>query len=388
MTKISGIILLWLASVSLLPAQGITFTEGNWAALKAQALEADKVIFMDAYTTWCGPCKWLAANVFTDEAVGAFMNEHFINVKFDMEKGEGIELAETYGVLAYPTLLFINGNGELVHRICGAKPAEGFLEDAKQVVQGDDLLIGKQKAYEATPEDPTLAADYLVALAEGCAESNGLETVFYEGLTPEQRMQPYAIEVMENYPPALSSATFAFLAENIARYTDAYGDAPAAIVTQAVVNKLRPLLYNDLEAYPEEKAALLARNLPGIDEAILSLDLSYYERTDNWLAFAEQATQYIDRYASDDANTMNNLAWTVYESTDEPAAIAAAIEWARIGIDIAPSYSIWDTYAALLLKHGQTVEGKAAVAKAIAIAKAEGEDYSATEALLEEYEEE
>lgn len=385
MTRIGGFILCWLACSLLAPAQGITFTTGNWAEVKAKALAEDKLLFMDAYTTWCGPCKWLAANVFTDEAVGAFMNDNFINVKFDMEKGEGIELAETYGVRAYPTLLFINGNGELVHRICGAKPAEGFLDDAKQVAQGDDLLINKQKAYTATPEDPSLAAAYLIALAEGCAESNGLETTFYEGLTPEQRMQPYAIEVMENYPPALSSATFTFLTENIDRYTEAYGDAPAAIITQAVVNKLRPLLYNDLEAYPEEKAALQARNLPGVDEALLSLDLSYYERTDNWLAFAEQATQYIDRYASEDANTMNNLAWTVYESTDEPAAIAAAIEWARSGIELAPSYSIWDTYAALLLKHGQTAEGKAAVAKAIAAAKAEGEDYSATEALLEEY---
>ena len=83
---------------------------------------------MDAYTTWCGPCKRMAAEVFTEPEVGRFYNENFINVKIDMEKGEGIELARQYDVYAYPTLLFINGEGELVHRGLGYQDFVQFYE--------------------------------------------------------------------------------------------------------------------------------------------------------------------------------------------------------------------------------------------------------------------
>ena len=84
-------------------------------ALAAQQ-EEPKKIMIDVYTTWCGPCKWMAKNTFTDKAVGEYFNANFVNAKFDMEKGEGPELAQLYQVRAYPTLLFISAAGELVHR--------------------------------------------------------------------------------------------------------------------------------------------------------------------------------------------------------------------------------------------------------------------------------
>ena len=58
---------------------GIQFAEGSWEEVLRQAAEQNKLIFVDVYTDWCGPCKMMSRNVFPASEVGAFFNEHFIN---------------------------------------------------------------------------------------------------------------------------------------------------------------------------------------------------------------------------------------------------------------------------------------------------------------------
>ncbi|MEY3442865.1 MAG: hypothetical protein RLZZ519_1146 [Bacteroidota bacterium] len=109
------------------PATGIDFFHGTFAEAQAKAKRENKLIFMDAYTSWCAPCRFMAANVFTDQSVGEYYNAHFVNIKVDMEKGEGPDLSRRYSVMAYPTLLFIDGNGEVKSRVMGGKPAAEFI---------------------------------------------------------------------------------------------------------------------------------------------------------------------------------------------------------------------------------------------------------------------
>jgi thiol-disulfide isomerase/thioredoxin len=113
---------------------GITFFQGTFAEAQAAAKSQGKLIFMDAYTTWCGPCRWMAANTFTDGDVASYFNKNFINVKMDMEKGEGPTLARKYAVNAYPTLLFIDDAGNVKHRALGAKKPDAFVAEGKTAV--------------------------------------------------------------------------------------------------------------------------------------------------------------------------------------------------------------------------------------------------------------
>jgi len=92
---------------------GILFFEGTWQEAILKAKKENKLIFLDAYTTWCGPCKAMQKNIFPNEKVGELFNKNFINVKIDMEKGEGIALAKKYNVRAYPTLFFIDAQETL-----------------------------------------------------------------------------------------------------------------------------------------------------------------------------------------------------------------------------------------------------------------------------------
>jgi thioredoxin 1 len=114
--------------------KGIKFEEISYEEAIKKAKSSNKLVFIDAYAIWCGPCKWMAANTFTDEEVGQFFNANFINLKIDMEKGEGPELARKLQVTAYPTLFFINKDGEIVKRVLGAKPAKEFLKIGKSVL--------------------------------------------------------------------------------------------------------------------------------------------------------------------------------------------------------------------------------------------------------------
>lgn len=65
----------------------------------------NKLVFMDCYTSWCGPCKMMAEKILPLKEVGEYMNGRFVCIKVDMEKGEGPKLAQKYQVSAYPTFL-------------------------------------------------------------------------------------------------------------------------------------------------------------------------------------------------------------------------------------------------------------------------------------------
>ena len=116
-------------------ADGIQFTDASWRDILKKAKAEKKVIFLDAYASWCGPCKLLQKNVFTKKAVGDFYNEKFINVKMDMEKGEGPALSQVYPLEAYPTLLFIDGNGRVLKKVLGLQTPENLIAIGKSVKQ-------------------------------------------------------------------------------------------------------------------------------------------------------------------------------------------------------------------------------------------------------------
>lgn len=113
--------------------EGIVFTHGSWSEILKKAKAEKKIIFFDAYTTWCGPCKLLQKNVFTRADVGDVFNKSFINVKVDMESGEGPKLAEKYPLEGYPTLLFIDPDGKLVKQVIGYQNPETLIKIGKKI---------------------------------------------------------------------------------------------------------------------------------------------------------------------------------------------------------------------------------------------------------------
>ena len=116
---------------SLNTDSGINFLKISFEEALVMAKKENKLIFLDCYTTWCGPCKWLENNTFREEKVGEYFNNNFINIKIDMEKGEGKELNNRFAVSAYPTMLLINQHGELQKRLMGSMNGTKLLNQIK-----------------------------------------------------------------------------------------------------------------------------------------------------------------------------------------------------------------------------------------------------------------
>lgn len=112
----------------------IHFIEDAWTAALKQAAAENKYIFVDAYATWCGPCKMLRATTFKDPKVIVFYNKNFINVSMDMEKGLGPKLAAEWQMQAYPTLIIFNPKGKAVLGTVGYIKAGEMLKFGREAL--------------------------------------------------------------------------------------------------------------------------------------------------------------------------------------------------------------------------------------------------------------
>ncbi len=164
MKKIFFSCLALLFTVCTFANEGIQFTEGAWKQILKKAKTENKLVFIDVYTSWCGPCKMMSAETFPQKKVGDVFNAKFINYKIDAEKGEGIQIAQKFEVHAFPTYLFVNGDGELVYRVVGYMKADPFLEEAKIAIREKNdpkPLVQWEKEYNSGKRDKDFLIAYL-----------------------------------------------------------------------------------------------------------------------------------------------------------------------------------------------------------------------------------
>jgi len=146
--------IVWALSMLLITtfasAAEINFMDNPaWSTVLEKAKKEKKMIFLDGYATWCGPCKSMDAETYKNQAVADYYNANFINVKYDMEKGEGPKLAEQFQVTAYPSLLFLNADGNMLHKGVGYHEAADFVSLGKTAKDpASQFYTLKSKAME------------------------------------------------------------------------------------------------------------------------------------------------------------------------------------------------------------------------------------------------
>lgn len=114
---------------------GIKFEKGAFSSILAKAKSENKLVFMNVSASWCGPCKRMASDVFTQKKVGDYFNSTFVNAKFDAEVGEGVSIAKKYEVRSYPTFLLLDGDGNVVGKLIGGSGPDEFIKQIKALAE-------------------------------------------------------------------------------------------------------------------------------------------------------------------------------------------------------------------------------------------------------------
>jgi thiol-disulfide isomerase/thioredoxin len=147
----------------------VRFDGMGLASAQIQARHEKKIVFLDLYTTWCAPCKWMDAHVFADSALGQLLNDQAINIRLDAEAGDGPRLVQQFSVGSYPTYLFMKADGTILSRIEGAMNVARFTQKVNFVLSlmNDQPLDVYQQNFEKGQRDePFLTAFFYRQFAE------------------------------------------------------------------------------------------------------------------------------------------------------------------------------------------------------------------------------
>ena len=151
-------------SVMAFAQTGVDFQHLTFDEALAKAKAEKKLVFVDCYTTWCGPCKMMTTKIFPMKEAGEFFNPRFVCVKFDMEQGEGKELKNKLGVRAYPSFFIIRPDGTVQHAVVGGDELEPFIERVKKGLNEKTSLLYLNQQYEKGKMNKKQLLAYKVAL--------------------------------------------------------------------------------------------------------------------------------------------------------------------------------------------------------------------------------
>ena len=380
-----------LLSTFSLSAQEIQFRELTFAEAKKAAQEEEKPIFMDCYTTWCGPCKWMAANIFTQPKVAEFYNENFICVSFDMEKGEGKDIAKEYNIRAYPTLLYLDGEGTLLQLQRGA-PQEGsqYIAKGKEALNPETTFPYMAEHKEDNFDNPTFMQNYLMGMGSaGMLEEGELERYFKQFPQEEwlkgANQMIFMTQVRDYENPLIQRLM-----------------ADKELENEALREHLDRVVYRELArsyarakgdeakaAYAAKKERILNEEYPTAGEKLkFRVEVFEKERDKDWPAYCQTCYAKVKELFWDDANELNNFAWTFYEQTEDAKNLEMALLWAERAVELEPKqHHILDTYAHLLFVNGQAKKALEVENRAIEIAEEQGGDTESYEELVEKIEE-
>lgn len=168
--------------------KGTQFFKGTFAQALAKAKQENKKLMVDCYTLWCGPCHYMATNVFPNDTLGKFMNEHFVCMKLDMEHGEGPERNKTFNVKAYPTFIFFDADGKEMNRFEGMAYREEFQKRCERILKGEAPISEETKKEEAKQRKArTAEKDTIIDEGKGVNFIKGSEVRFADVLAQAKR---------------------------------------------------------------------------------------------------------------------------------------------------------------------------------------------------------
>lgn len=296
------ILLLLTITLGNATAQGIEFFHGEWKAALEEAQKADKLIFIDAYAKWCGPCKRMAKNVFPQPEVGKFFNDNFINLKLDMEESDGRSFGSKYAVTAFPTLFFLSPDGKIVKKTTGGRDEAGLIALGKEAILGWDKSGDYAEKYEAGDRDYDLVLNYVKELNKVNKPSLKISNDYIKSdpdITDAQ-MAGFLVEAVTEsdskiYEKLMEMKTLALKAAGKETFRKKVRSAALATVAKAVEFEYPQLKDDAITAY---KTAGLDDVKKFEQEAMMY----YYQLNGDYAEWKKLSEKYLKKYAKKESD--------------------------------------------------------------------------------------
>ncbi|SMP24647.1 thioredoxin family protein [Chryseobacterium profundimaris] len=334
MKKIVSALFLFFV-ITAFAQEAIQFQELPFKDLVSKAKKENKIIFIDAFTSWCGPCKMMEKNIFTKKSVGDYYNANFINARFDMEKGEGRDIAAKYGVRSYPSYLFLNGDGEVVSQNYGYMEESMFVAMAQNINSPNNKKGSLKERFEKGEKDP----EFLINIMKLNSSSDfdfakRASERYFENKEKASAFTKDDVSLLLYFLKSSEDKNYKIFAERKAEIIkflpeETYREFDNQIKLGKIVEQS---IDNQNKRINEDYFMKTAEPLVGKQDAEVKLNqvkLSYYEQNANFPEYEKAALAYYKNSEAFEPNELLKAAWIFSEHITNPASLKKAAEWAE-----------------------------------------------------------
>ncbi|HXB08016.1 MAG TPA: thioredoxin fold domain-containing protein [Puia sp.] len=356
----------------------------SWAQIKAKANSEQKYLFVDCFTTWCGPCRFMRTTIFPQPEMGSFFNDKFVSAEVQLDttandndhvKGwyaDAHALMTQYAIQAFPTYLIFAPDGRLIHRIVGGtETAQKFIDLVEQTFDTTKQYYTQLRQFEAGRRD----SSFLRRLAQQSLDAYDLpdgQKVFNAWLAAQTSpYTPTGLQLMEEYTHGTADPGFAIFlhhapeANKILGANEAQRLVTNILLTQYVIPQIRVAGPNGPD-FASIQHVIAAKYPAQAAEVTASGKVLYFKRKKDWPHFETAIVAYMQQYgAHATAAELNDYAWTVFSNCPDMTCVADALAWSKRSFKDKPVPGYMDTYANILYKMGKKTEALAWEQKAL-----------------------
>lgn len=342
---------------------------------------------MDAYASWCGPCKLLERNVFPVKEVGDYYNANFINSRFDMEKGEGRDIARKYGINSFPSLLFLNGNGEVVFKGLGYMEVSDFISMGKDVLDPENKLEKRIEKFHAGENNQ----EFLMKLMKDTSQN---DFVFAQKVSERYFKAIEKNELTKDDAGILLYFTKSTDDENFKIFEKRKPEL-LKIIPENVLNDFEKQLrlttiiqksidYTNVKIDNNYLVTEATKVIGDKDAKTLSskLRMDFYFNNKDFSEYEKAAVEYYEVPVDFSAEELNKISWDFFLYVSNPSSLQKAVDWSLEAIKKQEDNINTDTLARIYYKLNDKKNAKKWAERSIELAKKNNAEYTSTEELL------